>query len=290
MTQAIPRLIAAAPVSFTSEDELDDSGTTRIFESVANSVGDALVLGTTGEFPALRSTERRRIMEHALDILGPERAIIHIGYPSLHQIRRDLEHALACGTRRIALLTPYYLPVGQIEIVKFYESVARELDDTHELYAYVFEQRSGVDITPETVARIAEIPRLVGIKVSGKSLPEIAEMQRAAPESFQFFTGADDDILAGHRQGLKGVVSGVSSALPKPFQSLIEAIEADDASAIAKFDRATSDIVTLFAGRIAAIKHVLQLRGIANERMRMPSDALDPDSKVALARIVEEWT
>ncbi len=289
MTYPRPQLIAAAPISFTSEDAIDSSSTRRILESIRETVGHALVLGTTAEFPALRTSERRWVAEQALDILGADRAVIHIGIAGVHRIREELDYVLRRGARRIALLTPFYLPVDQDSIVAYYEEVAQDLDSQHELFAYVFPQRAGVDMTPETVARVAAIPRVGGIKVSGKSLIEISAYQKAAPSSFQIFTGADADVVEAQRRGLAGVVSGVSAALPRPFQLLQAATLRGDAVEAAAIERVTQAVVRTVDGRIAALKRILQLRGIGEGRMRMAADPLDAHTEAALAQFVEEW-
>src|SRR5690625_4180704 len=122
-------IITAAPLSFHSSGALDLTGTRAILEYVAASgVQGALVLGTTGEFPALSIEERNAVAALAVEVLGDQRVIVHVGAASRFEVSQLIAGARAAGAREIAVLTPYYLPAPPEEVYQFFREVVAEAD------------------------------------------------------------------------------------------------------------------------------------------------------------------
>lgn len=290
MTDSIRRdVLTAVPVSFTREGAVDLKGSREILEFVAASgVQGAFVLGTTGEFAALSREERRDLATLSLEVLSGLTVVVHVGAPSLYEVLHLIEDAVDAGATTIAVLTPYYLPASDEAVFRFYESVARATTGLR-VFAYLFEARTGIRVSPELLARIAELPNIVGAKLSGESLESVSEYRAAVPEGFELFTGADRDLARAADHGAQGVVSGIASVFPRPFLELVAALESGDQTRIDAAQDAVNDVVDTVIGDPARMKAGLILQGVNAGFSRMALDEPSEETMAELRRAVESY-
>ena len=142
-----PVVFSAVPTLFGVTGDLDLDANRALYKLVAGLVDGLFVAGTTGEFPALEDSERLALFELALAEAGPDRVIAHIGAPDARHASRLAQAAAALGARRIAAITPYYLPARPDELATHYQRI-RDAAPGPELYAYIFPERTGVGVSP----------------------------------------------------------------------------------------------------------------------------------------------
>ena len=275
-------ILTAVPVSFAADGEVDLAGSREILEFVRDSgVDGAFVLGTTGEFASLSREERKQLATLSLDVLSDLTVVVHVGAPSLFEVRNLIADAIAAGATTIAVLTPYYLPASDSAVMKFYEAVA-EASTGLRVFVYLFEARTGIRVSPELLAQIATLPNIVGAKLSGESLESVSAYRAAVPASFELFTGADRDLASAAKHGAQGVVSGIASVFPRPFLDLVAALDGGDAARIADAQAAVDDVVDTVIGDPARMKAGLALQGVKAGFSRM---ALDVPSEETMAEL-----
>lgn len=280
-------IITAVPVSFDEGGALDLVGTRAILEYVASSgVQGALVLGTTGEFPALSIAERNTVAALAVEVLDGIRVIVHVGAASLFEVLQLVEGARAAGAREIAVLTPFYLPAPAEEVYEFFRAVSAEAGGL-DVYVYLFEARTGVSVDEELLVRLADLPNVVGVKVSGESLERITQFRARLPEEFVIYTGSDRDFAAAEAAGADGVVSGVSSALAKPFVQMRAALEAGDRAAIDALQPDIDEAVDAIRGEPTRMLAVHRIVGRSVGGPRMPIRKPDTAALGVLERAAE---
>jgi 4-hydroxy-tetrahydrodipicolinate synthase len=271
-------ILTAVPTAFDAAGALDLEGTRSIFRYVAGSGNEgAFVLGTTGEFPAIDDDEFAAVVELAVAELAPAmRLIVHVGSPSAYQAVRRVRLARERGVTEFAALTPYYLPVGEEAMYAYFSAVADAVGDGT-LFLYIYPARSGNAVSPALVARLAGLPSVAGLKASELSLEQIAAYRAVVPDDFLIYTGADRDLVAAGEVGAQGVVSGVSSVLPRPFRALVEAADSGDADRITAAQTAVDDVVGVIGGDMARMKTAYRLLGVTDAHCRMalarPDDA-----------------
>jgi 4-hydroxy-tetrahydrodipicolinate synthase len=281
-------VITAVTTPFTESGEVDLPAARRLYGLVAATTGNIFVGGTTGEFPALDDQERLTLFEAALEAAGPDHVIAHIGAPDARHARRLAAAAVAAGARRLAAITPYYLPATSEEVTAYYREVATATAGT-QLYAYLFPERTGVTVTPQQLASLAAECGLAGAKLSGGAGTLVPEYAAAVPGGFRLYTGRDDEVPHAAEAGLAGVVSGLSSAFPELYVRLAGALAAGNAAEAAECQSA---VERLFAtGRTTAhLKYVLSLRGVMGRTGRMTIGTVTEESAAALATLVKELT
>lgn len=288
MTNAIRRdIITALPIAFHRDGGLNLEGTRQIVHKAAKSgVEGALVLGTTGEFVSLSYEERGQILEVATRELSELRCIVHVGAASLYEVLRYIEQARSVGATEIAVLTPYYLPVTDAEMLRFFTAVSAASDGL-DVYVYVFRARTGNFVSTELMAQIAKLPNIVGGKISGEPLEQVAAYRAVVPENFILYTGADIDVARVADYGGQGVVSGNASALPKPFTDMVTALKnGADADTLAQAQALIVDACDVLRGDMARMKAALRIQGLDAGYPRMQLEEPDAAAMAELTRAV----
>jgi 4-hydroxy-tetrahydrodipicolinate synthase len=283
------RVLVALPTIFTPDGDLDLDGATAVAALVAASRADgAFVAGTTGEFPALEASERIALFSAAQQALGGKRLIAHIGAGSTRQALELMAEAQTIGISEFAALTPYYLPSSPAATYEHFARISAAAAGSR-IYVYLFEQRTTTHVTPNELARIAELPGIVGVKLSGIPLDLVLEYRAATPDDFEVFTGNDADFPVVGSHGIDGVVSGVASVFPETFDRMIDALVSGDADAIAAAHAEVLDVVTVISGDIQRIKIGLDLRGVGGTPVRMAIEEPSAGVLAELKRAVEAY-
>jgi len=283
------QLIVALPTAFDGDGALDPGAVRASCELAAGSMSDgAFVGGTTGEFLALEREERAALLAAAKAGLGDKRVIAHLGAASARQAIALARDAMELGITEFALLTPLYLPASQDATVRFYEQVAAVLPTGSRLYAYLFQARTSTEVTADVLRRIADVAPVVGAKISGETLTTCQEYASAVGPQLEVFTGSDADYATVNGAGLAGVVSGVASCLPEPFDALNHALAAGDGAGIADADAAVQRAVRAVAGDIARIKAILAMRGIGSAVTRQAIDIVPDAVRAELEAVLRD--
>ncbi|GAB3603454.1 dihydrodipicolinate synthase family protein [Microbacterium aureliae] len=283
-------IVTAIPTSFHRDGSLDLEGSRSIFRYVAGSGNEgAFVLGTTGEFPAVDDAEFEALVAAALAELGGSmRVIVHVGQPSAYEAVRRVGIAKRLGATEFAALTPYYLASPEEAVYDYFAAVADAVGDGS-LYVYVYPRRSGIQVSPALMARLAELPAVVGAKVSELELADISAYRAVVPQDFIIYTGADRDLVAAGRAGAQGVVSGVSSVLPKPFRDLAAAADGGDETVLRSAQAAVDDVVSVIGGDMARMKAAYRAMGVADGVCRMALVEPDGDAVAAIERVLTTY-
>lgn len=276
-------ILTAVPVAFHDDGTLDLDGSREILRYVAASGNEgAFVLGTTGEFPSLSFEERGQLAALSLQELADVmRVVVHVGAPSLFEVLRLIGQARDLGATEIAVLTPYYLPSDDNTLRDFFTAVDAASAGLS-VYIYVYRKRSGNFVSVDLMAELAQLPNIVGAKVSEEPLDLIASYRAVVPAGFLLYTGADAELAAAADSGAQGVISGISSVFPKPFRALATAADSGDPDQLAAAQADVDTVVSAIAGDMGRMKAAYRQLGINGGTTRM---AIAPPSPEALAEI-----
>ncbi|RCK68249.1 dihydrodipicolinate synthase family protein [Desertihabitans brevis] len=274
-----PAVISALPTPFDTDLEVDEPAFRELLRRLPEPHRDVLVAGTTGEFPALTDAERVHLFRVATEELGPDRVVAHVGAASLHQALALTAAAAELGLTRVALLTPYYLPVEEQQVVDFFgEFSARQPGLA--TYAYLFPERTGATVTPAALATIAGLDHVRGIKVSGSANDHLAGYRAALRADQELYTGDDRRLLTITGVGGTGVVSGCFPVLPQPFLEAVR--QPGDAAAQPAVDR----VVDVLGPSIARQKLALARQTGRPWRARMSMPALGEEVRREIEALV----
>jgi len=213
--------LSVALVTPFKDGALDEAAIERLVDFVIGGGTDVLVVaGSTGEAVTLTREERRRLYQ-AVQRANQGRARLVAG-TGTNVTRDSIEltaEARALGYDGAMLVVPYYnkpTPAGQ---VAHFSAIAQAVDLP--LILYNVPGRTGTNMTPETVARLAEVPNIVALKEASGSLDQVSAIR--ARTDLTILSGDDSLTLPMLAIGARGVVSVVGNVAPRPMKNLLEA-------------------------------------------------------------------
>src|SRR5438128_10234463 len=180
-------------------------------------------VGTTGESPTLDHDEHERVIAAVVDAAGGRiKVMAGTGSNSTREAIRLTRFAHRAGADGALLVGPYYNKPTQEGYYRHFAAVAEAVDLP--IIVYNIPGRTGSNILPETIARLAEIPNIVGIKESTGSLDQASQI--AALTKLTILSGDDSLTLPLMSIGGRGVVSVVGHIVPRDMKSLVRAFDA----------------------------------------------------------------
>lgn len=253
---------------------------------------DGLVpCGTTGEAATLSYEEHVRVVELTVQhVKGRVPVVAGTGSNSTKETIELTESAKAVGATMCLLTTPYYNKPTQEGLYRHYAKVAEEVDIP--LILYNIPGRTGINMTPETVARLAEIPNIVGIKEASGSLVQVAEIYRLAKEKITIMSGDDNLFLPMMSVGARGVISVLSNAMPAEMQALWMAFmkEKDTHKAMETNSRLLPIMQAMFVEtNPIPIKETLYHMGLMEREFRLPLCPLSEGNSKFLKGVLKEF-
>ncbi len=183
-----------------------------------------VVLGTTGEAPAVSMTEREEIIRFAVKTAqGRVPVVIGTGSNSTEVAIELSNQALSLGADGVLVVTPYYNKPPQEGLYQHFSTIASRINGGR-LIIYNVPGRTGINILPDTVLRLAEIKNIVGIKEASGDEAQvdylIRKMQKQRPD-FLILSGNDDQAFHLVNAGGDGVISVLSNVAPREMSTMI---------------------------------------------------------------------
>lgn len=221
--------IVALVTPMKRDGSLDDESLSRLIEFHLEQGTDAIVaVGTTGESATLDEEEHCRVIRFVVDrVAGRIPVIAGTGANSTTEAINLTARAKDAGADACLLVTPYYNKPTQEGLYRHYKAVAEAVDIPQILYNVP--GRTACDMLPATVARLAQIPNIVGIKEATGNLDRAREIMRLCGPDFLLYSGDDATACEFCLLGGKGVISVTANVAPKLMHEMCAAAIAGDA-------------------------------------------------------------
>ena len=257
---------------FKDDESLDESKLKELIEfHIAEGTHGIVPCGTTGESPTLSHEEHDRVVALTIETVnGRVPVIAGSGSNSTAEALRLTKHARAVGADGALVITPYYNKPTQNGLYAHFMKIADAVDVP--IIIYNVPSRTGIDILPETLARLAEHPNIAGTKEATGQVRRSSEIVQMCGEDFIILSGNDDDTFPILAVGGKGVISVVANVAPADVAGMCNAFKAGDIELARKLHYKTLPLaIDLFieTNPIPA-KTALMLMGKLNGRMRLP--------------------
>ena len=238
---------------------------------IAAGVDGLVAVGTTGESATLTHAEHRDVIALCVEVAaGRVTVLAGAGSNSTAEAAELIQHAQAVGADGALVVTPYYNRPSQEGLYRHFAALADGCDLP--ILLYNVPGRTGVDMANETVARLAQIPTVVGIKDATGDLTRESLMRRQCPEGFALISGDDGSALGYMAQGGHGVISVTSNVAPGPMAQMIRAArEGRYEEALRLNDTLALMHKALFLDASPApTKFALQHLGLCADEVRLP--------------------
>ncbi|MCY4661858.1 MAG: 4-hydroxy-tetrahydrodipicolinate synthase [Acidobacteria bacterium] len=271
---------------FTTSGELDEACVTRLARrQVDGGVHFLVPCGTTGESPTLTHAEKVRVVELVVQAADGRVPVLAGagGYDTraAAALAGDLARAGADG---LLSVTPYYNKPTPEGLYRHYAALAAATELP--IVVYNVPSRTGCNVTPPTLQRLAEIPSVVGVKEASGDLGQMCEICRAMPDDFSVLSGDDAFTLALMALGGAGVVSVAANEAPAEMASLVDLAAAGDFAAARRVHERLLPLmqVNFVESNPIPVKAAMAALGLLEETYRLP---LAPPSDASRRRIVE---
>ncbi len=266
------RVVTAMVTPFDARLSVDYGQAVRLARRLADSGSDAILVGgTTGESPTLTDNEKVRLLEAVLDAVGDRVAVLAgTGSNSTAASVAMTRKAEAVGAAGIMAVAPYYNKPPQAGIIEHFRAIAAKT--RLPVMVYNIPGRTGVNMTPQTMAVLSEVENIVALKEAAGSVDQAAEMVRAVGDRARVYSGDDSLTLPMMAVGAYGVVSVASHVAGPEIAEMIGAfVRGETARAVELHQR----LLPLFKGLFLTtnpipVKAALRLQGLDAGGVRLP--------------------
>ena len=186
---------------------------------IAEGIDAIVAVGTTGEGSTLTDKEHKEAISFCVDkVAGRVPVIAGTGSNDIAYAIELTKYACSAGADAMLLVTPYYNKATQRGLIESFTAVADASDKPCILYNVP--SRTGCNLLPETAARLAEHPNIVGIKEASGNISQIAELAHLIGDKMDIYSGNDDQIVPILSLGGKGVISVLSNVMPRETSNI----------------------------------------------------------------------
>ena len=238
---------------------------------ITGGVHGLVPVGTTGETATLSHDEHRRVVEICMEVAGGRVPVVAgAGSNSTEEAIGLVKHARSVGAQAALVVTPYYNRPSQEGLYRHYAAINDAVDLP--VLIYNVPARTSVDISNETVARLAALPNIVGIKDATSDLSRPSVMRLECGEDFVLLSGEDASALGYMAHGGHGCISVTANVAPDAMSGLMNAcLSGDWPRALKLQDRLIRLHKALFADASPSpTKFALSKLGLCTEDVRLP--------------------
>ena len=272
--------------------EVDEETLRKLIEfHIENGTSGIVPCGTTGESPTLSHEEHKRVIEITVEQVN-KRVPVVAGAGSNNTAEAiDLTlHAKKVGADAALQITPYYNKPTQEGIFLHFQALAREC--AFPLVVYNIAGRTGVNIEPATMARLAEMPEVVAVKEASGNIAQMAEIYNLCGDKLDLLSGDDGLLLPLLSIGGKGVISVLNNILPRQVADVVQAW--DDGDPVLSRERFNHLLPLCKAMFIETnpipVKTAMAMMGlIPEESMRLPLCPMSPANRERLAGVLRDY-
>jgi len=285
------RLLTAMITPFDIEGKVDYAKAEQLALHLVETGTDTLVVcGTTGESPTLSWDEQYKLFSVIQQVVaGQAKIMAGTGSNSTSEAIEATQKAAHLGLDGTLQVTPYYNKPPQEGLYQHFRAIAEAAPDLPMLL-YNVPGRTGCKLEPETVARLAEIPSIIGIKEATGDLDQASQIRALTPANFALYSGDDSLTLPLMAVGAKGVVSVASHLVGTQLQAMMQSFT------VGKVQEALQIHLQLFplfkalfwTSNPIPLKLALRLLDLDTGVVRSPLVAGNPDIETKLKAVLQQ--
>ncbi len=277
---------------FHQDGSIDEAALRNLVAWQIESGIDFLVpCGSTGETPTLTNDERLRVVDITVEVAAGRVPILAGATSNATQeaVEKAKEIASRAGVDAILTASPYYNRPTQEGQYRHFKAIAEAVGDKP-VIVYNVPGRTGANIEPSTLARLAEIPNLAGVKEASGNMTQIAEVIHAVPETFLVFSGDDALTLPVIALGGVGIISVASNEIPNEMASLTRAALNNDWATARSLHRKYLPLMqaNFIESNPMPAKAVLAMMGKIEEVYRLPLVPMRRETRSRLQKVAIE--
>lgn len=273
---------------FTAKGTVDEAAFQKFVEwQIEQGVHGLVPCGTTGESPTLTHEEHNRVIDLCVEVArGRIPVMAGTGSNSTDEAIMTTRHAKKAGADCVLVVAPYYNKPTQEGLYQHFKAINDAVDIP--IILYNVPGRTIVDIKDETIARLAELPNIVGLKDATGDLARPYTLRAKLKKDFCLLSGEDMTAVAFNVSGGQGCISVASNIMPKACAEVQEAcLKKDYVSALTLHDRLVVLNSVLFCETSPApVKYAASLMGKCLANLRLPLVGVSESSQKEIEKIL----
>jgi len=275
---------------FTKTGALDEAAVRRLGRrQIDAGVHFLCPCGTTGENPTLTDAERIRTVEILVDeARGAVPILAGAGGYDTSEVIHLAEVMRKAGAAGLLSVTPYYNKPTQEGLYQHYRAIAESTPLP--IVVYNVPGRTGVNVEPPTLARLAQIPNIVGVKEASGNVTQMCEICRVVPPDFLVLSGDDALTLPLMAVGGRGIISVASNEIPSEMVQMVQAAERNDFTAARGIHARIVPLllINFVEANPIPVKAAMAAMGLIDEVYRLPMVSPRPESMQKIAGVLKD--
>jgi 4-hydroxy-tetrahydrodipicolinate synthase len=276
---------------FKQDGSIDENSLRNLVAWQVESGIDFLVpCGTTGETPTLSHDEWLFVIDATIEVAAGRVPIVAGATSNSTQeaISKAKEVAGRAGVNALLTASPYYNKPTQEGQYRHFRAIAEAVEKP--IILYNVPGRTGANIEPATLARLAEVPNIAGVKEASGNISQIADVCNAVPDHFAVFSGDDAVTLPVIALGGMGIISVASNEIPREMGEMTRAALSNDWETARRLHRKYLALMqaNFIESNPMPVKAVLAMMGKVEEVYRLPMLPMRRDTRSKLQKIAAE--
>ena len=284
MKKTIFKGMATAMVTPMTQEGVDYEALGRFIDfQLASGINALVAVGTTGESATLTPEERKKVISFTIDrVAGRVPVIAGTGTNNtLHAIDYSVSAAQA-GADALLVVTPYYNKATQNGLIAHFTAIADKVDKP--IILYNVPSRTGCNLLPATVEKLAEHPNIAAIKEASGNMSQVVELFARCGDKIDVYSGEDGLTVPMLAMGGMGTISVLSNVIPKGAVEMTDAFFAGDLRKAAALQCRHLDLINLLFCEVNPIpaKAAISAMGYGKEFIRLPLTPMEEGNRAKL--------
>ena len=284
MKQTIFTGMATAMVTPMTPEGVDYEALGRFVDfQLSQGIHALVAVGTTGESATLSPDERKEVIRFTIDrVAGRVPVIAGTGTNNTqHAIEYSVDAAKA-GADALLVVTPYYNKATQNGLIAHFTAIADKVDKP--IILYNVPSRTGCNLLPATVEKLAEHPNIAAIKEASGNMSQVVELFARCGDKLDVYSGEDGLTVPILSMGGKGTISVLSNVVPKEAVAMTNAFFAGDVAEAARLQCRYLNLINLLFCEVNPIpaKAAVSAMGFGKEYIRLPLTPMEEGNRAKL--------
>ena len=284
MKNTIFKGMATAIVTPMTADGIDYEALGRFIDfQIENGINAIGVMGTTGENATIEPADQKEVIRFTVEKVAKRVPVIAgTGTNNTAHVLHNTRNACEVGADAILVVTPYYNKATQNGLVEHFTAVADA--STVPVILYNVPSRTGCNLQPKTVARLAEHPNIVGLKEAAGNMAQMVELMRLCGDTLDIYSGEDALTVPMMAMGGAGTISVLSNVVPKASVAMTDACLAGDYATAARMQCDLLPLIDALFSEVNPIpaKAAVSAMGFGEEHLRLPLTPMEDATRANL--------
>ena len=284
MKKTIFKGMATAIVTPMTKTDIDYEALGRFIDfQIENGINAIVVMGTTGENATIEYEDQKKVIRFTVDRVNHRVPVIAgTGTNNTNHVLSNTRNACEVGVDAVLVVTPYYNKATQNGLYQFFTTIADA--SSVPVILYNVPSRTGCNLLPKTVARLAEHPNSVGIKEATGNVAQMVEIMHLCGDKIDVYSGEDALTVPMLSMGAAGTISVISNVVPRMAVDMTDAFFAGDLQKAAQLQCDLLPLVNACFCEVNPIpaKAAVSAMGFGEENLRLPLTPMEDGNRAVL--------